>query len=177
MIKVGQVIRDRMSKSIQDGVKKTGNTFVISYKGVSASRMNGLRKDLKKKKADMQVSRNTIARVALKILAFNDLADKVSNRQTAFVWSNSDAVEISKVLVEFSKKCEGFVVQGGLLNGAILDSGDVKRLSELPAKEVLIAKLLGLLQSPMSRLAYILNGKTQELLSVLKQLSEKKGGN
>jgi large subunit ribosomal protein L10 len=80
-------------------------------------------------------------------------------------------------LVDFVKGFEGVIVQGGLLQGRILEQEDVKRLSELPTREILLAKLLSVIQSPLNRLAMALNAKTRELLSILKQLSEKKGGN
>jgi large subunit ribosomal protein L10 len=62
------------------------------------------------------------------------------------------------------------------LQGAFLAKEDVSRLSDLPSREVLLAKLLSLMQSPATKLAYILNAKSRDLLSILKQYSEKKGG-
>ncbi len=90
--------------------------------------------------------------------------------------STQYSAEISKVLCKFSKECEFVKLSAGLLEGRILNLDDIKKLSELPSKQVLLALLFGTIQAPLTRLAGALNAKTQELLSILKQLSEKKGG-
>ena len=95
----------------------------------------------------------------------------------AFVWSQADAVEVAKALVKFAKECENIKIRGGLLDGKILEKDQIIQLSELPSRQVLLTMLLSTIQSPLTRLAGALSGKTQELLSILKQLSEKKGGN
>jgi large subunit ribosomal protein L10 len=174
-MKVGEIFRKQLVGAIKDGVEKNQNTFVVSYSGISAAQMNILRKDLSKKSAKMKVSKSKIARIALKDQALAPAAEKIQD-QVAFVHTDSDAAEISKILVKFSKECKGFAVQGGLLQGAFLPSEDVSRLSDLPSREVLIAKLLSLMQSPATKLANILNAKSRDLLSILKQYSEKKGG-
>ncbi len=176
MKKVGQLLRESMVSQIKDGIKNRTATFLVSYAGVSSSKMSGLRKGLKSAGADFYVSRNSLAQIALKDLKIDRLADKV-NGQTAFVWSDQDSIEIPKALIKFAKECEGVVIQGGLLDGAVLEKKDVERLSDLPSKDALRAQLLGVLNAPMTRMVTVLNGKTRELLSILKQLSEKKGGN
>ncbi len=174
-MKVGEIFRKQLVGAIKDGVEKNQNTFLVSYSGVSAAQMNVLRKDLSKKSAKMKVTKSKIARIALKDQPLAPAAADVNN-QVAFVHTDSDAAEISKILVKFSKECKGFAVQGGLLDGAFLPKEDVTRLSDLPSREVLIAKLLSLMQSPATKLANILNAKSRDLLSILKQYSEKKGG-
>ena len=124
----------------------------------------------------MYVSKNSLASLALKDLEREKLAESIDG-QTAFIWSDSDSVEISKILVEFAKDIDTVSVSGGLLEGKILDKDDVKRLSDLPSREILLSMLLSAIQSPLTRFAQALNAKTRDLLSVLKQLSEKKGGN
>lgn len=174
-MKVGEIFRKQLVGAIKDGVEKNQNTFLVSYSGVSAAQMNILRKDLSKKSAKMKVTKSKIARIALKDQPLAPAAADVNN-QVAFVHTDSDAAEISKILVKFSKECKGFAVQGGLLDGAFLPKEDVTRLSDLPSRDVLIAKLLSLMQSPATKLANILNAKSRDLLSILKQYSEKKGG-
>ena len=177
MEKVGNIFRQSSVNVIQDSVKNSSATFVLSYSSVSASKMDALRKDLKRIDAKLCVSKNRLAKIALEGLEHGDLAQKI-DAQMAFVWSDGDAVAISKALVNFSKGCDGFLVQGGLLDGAMLANADVQRLSELPPREILLAQLLQTMLSPMTRFAGLLNAKTRDLLSILKQLSEKKeGGN
>ena len=176
MGKVGRIYREKLVESVKDGLKQNSNVFMFSYSAVSASQMNDLRKDLKRVGAAMYVSKNRIAQVALKDCQQDVLAGRVQ-AQTAFVWSNADCVAVSKAVMTFLEKCEAASVQGGVLDGAFLDKSDVKRLSDLPSRDVLLSQLLSVIVSPLTQLASVLNGKTRELLSILKQLSEKKGGN
>ena len=175
MTKVGRLYRESLVNQVKDGVTNNDNVFLLSYSGVSGLKMNDLRKNLKQSGARMYTTRNSVIRLALKEIEQEELSEKISG-QTALVWGGTDSSEVSKILIEFIKESENIVVQGGLLQGKILDWGDVKKLSELPSREVLLSMLLSAIGSPLTRLASALNAKTRDLLSILKQLSEKKGG-
>lgn len=177
MERVGKIFRKGLSDGIKQGVENNSSVFVFSFSALSATKMNSLRKGLRKVGAKVVVSKNRVAKIALKEIQHEALGENV-NGQTAFVFSDQDSVAVSKALLDFAKSCEGLLVQGGLLDGNILRKEDVKRLADLPPKEVLQAKLLGLISAPITRLYSALNAKSRELLSILKQLSEKKeGGN
>jgi len=171
MMKVGTLYRQKMAQSVKEGIAKKSSTFVVSYRGISSAKMNILRKDLKRKKAEVLVSKTSVARIALKEAKQENLAGTIDG-QMALVLSNADASEVSKVLVNFAKNYEGFVVRGGVLDGAFLTEAEVKTLSDLPSREVLLAKLLGTMAAPISRFAGALNGKTRDLISILKQKSD-----
>jgi len=175
MEKVGQILRRQLVDDIKEGITGKNNTFLLSYSSVSAAQINDLRKDLKRAGADMFVSKNRLAQIAFKETEQEQLAD-VMTGQMAFVWSDADAVSISKLLKEFSEKCKGTEVRAGLVAGAVLQKTEVERLSSLPSREVLLAQVLQMILCPLTRLAGALNAKSQDLLSILKQLSEKKGG-
>ena len=171
MKKIGQVYRENLVDHIKKGINENKNIFFVTYSGLSAPRMNDFRKNLKTVKAGVYVSKNSIARIALKDLNQERIVEKMTG-QTAFVWTNADAAEISKVLIKFLEKCENITIQGGLLEGEAIEKWDVKKLADLPSKQVLLAMLFSTIQSPLTRLAGALSAKTRELLSILKQLSE-----
>src|ERR1039457_4048759 len=164
LMKVGTIYRQKMADSVKTGVENKSSTFVVSYRGISSAKMNVLRKDLKRKKAEVLVSKTSVAKLALKEAKYENLADSIEG-QMALILSNADASEVSKVLINFSKSYEGFVVKGGVLDGAFLTQEEVKTLSDLPSREVLLAKLLGTMAAPISRFAGALNGKTRDLIS------------
>ena len=172
MKRVGRLFRENLVSHVQEGLKKRNNVFMVSYSRVSGPQMNTLRKGLKSVGAHFYISRNSMAELALKSLNHEKLISKI-NGQTAFVFSDADSVAVSKVLIKFSKECAGLVIQGGLLEGDVLEKGDVERLSELPSKEVLLTMFFRTLNTPVTRLARALNAKTRDLLSILKQLSER----
>ena len=171
MIKVGTLYRQKVTQLIKEGVTAKSSTFVVSYRGVSSAQMNTLRKNLQRKNAEVLVSKSSVARIALKEAKYENLAATIEG-QMALILSSSDATEVSKVLVNFAKDCQGFVVRGGVLDGALLTESEIKTLSDLPSREALLAKLLGTMSAPLTRFASSLNGKTRDLISILKQKSE-----
>ncbi|MBF0504117.1 MAG: 50S ribosomal protein L10 [Candidatus Omnitrophica bacterium] len=173
-MKVGTLYRKKMAASVKEGISQKSSAFVVSYRGISSAQMNILRKDLRRKKAEVLVSKTSVARIAFKEAQYEDLAGRIEG-QMALVLSDADASEVSKVLVKFAKDFEGFVVRGGLLDGAVLSEEQIKTLSDLPSREVLLAKLLGTMVAPMTRFASGLNAKTRDFMSILKQKSEKGG--
>jgi large subunit ribosomal protein L10 len=176
MKKVGQLYREALVDQVKKGVTENDNTFLLSYSQVSGLQMSDLRKNLKQTGASVCITKNSVVRLALKEIEQEELSEKVSG-QTALIWGGADSAEVSKILIDFIKTSESTVVQGGLLQGRILEQADVKKLSELPSREVLLATLFATIQSPLTRFAGALNAKTRDLLSVLKQLGEQKGGN
>jgi len=176
MKRVGQIYRENLVKHIKEGVDNNSSVFLFKYSNISGGRINSFRKNLKQSGAQVHMSKNSAVSVALKDLELDGLVKKIEG-QNALVWSNADAVEISKLLVEFAKSCEGVSVVGGVLEGQVLDKAKVEELSNLPSREVLLGMLLSTLNSPMTRLLSALNSKTKDLLSILKQLSEKREEN
>src|ERR1039458_5273393 len=95
MMKVGTLFRQKMANSVRSGVSTKSSTFVVSYRGISSAKMNILRKDLKRKKAEVLVSKTSVARIALKEAKYEDLAGSIEG-QMALILSNADASEVSK---------------------------------------------------------------------------------
>jgi large subunit ribosomal protein L10 len=176
MMSVGKIYRDKVVKTIKDGIDGQEATIVVNYNKVSSGELSGLRKTLRQKKARMCASRNSLVKVALKGTDYSSLAEDL-NGQTALIFTSADAAEIAKILVKFSEKNETFLVCGGVFQKGILTRQAVKRLSDLPSKEVVLGQILGALKAPATRLARSLNSKQTDLILILKQLSEKKGGN
>lgn len=175
MKKVGQLIREGIAEKIRHNVKEYPTTFLVSYDKVSSPKMNDVRKALRAAGAKVYVSKSRIAKKALQELKFDDISAKLIN-QIAFIWSDKDSAEVAKVLVKLAKDIEGLSVQGGVLDGKSVQKSDVTRLSDLPSREVLLTMLAQTIQAPLVRLAGALSGNTRDLLSILKQLSEKSGG-
>jgi len=176
MGKVGEIFRKRLLSDVKAGISKNQGTFLISYSSLNAAQVDELRKNMKDIGVKIFVSKNRIAKLALKEMDCEELAEGIE-AQTAFAWTNTDAAAVSKALIKFSEDIDTVQIKGGLLDGAVLRQADIKRLADLPSKEVLQAQLLGTIVAPLTRLAGALNAKSRDLLSILKQLSEKKGGN
>jgi len=135
MTSVGQLYRERLIDDLKNGVNDSSNVFVLNYSQITSSEFSEFRKNCKQAGARVFVMKNSIAKLALKDLKHESLAECISG-QTAFVWSNTDSVEVSKLLVNFAKSFENVNVPGGLLGDKLLSEADVKTLSDLPSKDV-----------------------------------------
>ena len=101
-----------------------------------------------------QVLKNTLARRALAGSSFEVVADQLTG--PLIYGFSEDAVAAAKVVADFAKTNDKLVIRGGVFGGKSLDVDGVKQLANIPSKEVLLAQLLGLMQSPISRTARVL---------------------
>lgn len=124
---------------------------VTEYRGLTVAQLNKLRRELQAAGASCRVSKNTLARRAIKETAFAKL-DELLRGPTALVTADKDPVAVAKVLVKFAEQNDKLKISGGVLDGDKLAPAGVSALAKLPSREVLIAQLLGLLQAPASQL-------------------------
>lgn len=130
-------------------------TLVIAeYRGITVADMTKLRVDARSKGVTLSVLKNTLARRAVAGSSFEVLADQLTG--PLIYGFSEDAIAAAKVVADFSKTNDKLVIRGGVFGGKALDVDGVKQLASIPSKEVLLAQLLGLMQSPISRTARVL---------------------
>ena len=135
-------------------VSKAQTMVLAEYRGTSVAQLTKLRSDARAKGVYMRVLKNTLARRAVVGTPFEVAADKMVG---PLIYSFSvDAVAAAKVVSDFAKGNEKFAIMAGACGGKILDKAGVQTLANIPSKEVLLAQLLGLMQSPMSGLARVI---------------------
>ena len=130
-------------------------TLVMAeYRGITVADMTRLRSQAREKGVNLSVLKNTLARRAVTGSAF----EVVSGQMTGplIYGFSADAVAAAKVVSDFAKTNDKLVIRGGAFAGKALDVNGVKQLANIPAKEVLLAQLCGLLKSPISRTAVVL---------------------
>ena len=130
-------------------------TLVMAeYRGIKVADMTKLRSEARSKGVNLSVLKNTLARRAVAGSAFDIVADQMTG---PLIYGFSvDAVAAAKVVADFAKTNDKLVIRGGVYGGKALDVTGVKTLANIPTKEVLLAQLCGLLQSPISRTAGVL---------------------
>jgi large subunit ribosomal protein L10 len=127
---------------------------VAEYRGLTVEHLNSLRKQARANGVYLHVLKNTLARRAVAGTPF-EVAQ--SSMVGPLIYSFSeDAVAAAKVLADFAKTNDKLVIKAGAYAGKALDANGVKALASIPSKEVLLSQLLGLMQSPVSRLARVL---------------------
>ena len=145
------------------GLAAKAQTLVIAeYRGITVADMTKLRNNARSNGVNLSVLKNTLARRAVAGSAFEVVADQMTG--PLIYGFSEDAVAAAKVVAEFAKTNDKLVIRAGAYGGKALDVNGVKQLASIPTKEVLLAQLLGLMQSPISRTARVLSA-----------LAEKKG--
>lgn len=135
-------------------VAKAQTMVLAEYRGTAVGELTKLRANARAAGVYMRVLKNTLARRAVVGTSFEVASDKMVG---PLIYSFSeDAVAAAKVVNDFAKGNEKFVIKAGAYGGKVLDENAVKALANIPSKEVLLSQLLGLMQSPVSRFARVL---------------------
>ena len=142
---------------------KAQTLVMAEYRGITVADMTKLRNTARSQGVTLSVLKNTLARRAVAGSAFEIVGDQMTG--PLIYGFSEDAVAAAKVVADFAKTNDKLVIRGGAFGGKALDVNGVKQLANIPSKEVLLAQLLGLMQSPISRTA-----------RVLAALSAKRGG-
>jgi large subunit ribosomal protein L10 len=127
---------------------------LAEYRGLSVEHLNRLRREARDKGVYLHVLKNTLARRAVTGTPFECVAQSMVG--PLIYGFSEDPVAAAKVMSDFAKGNDKLVVKAGAYAGKALDAEGVKSLAAIPSKEVLLAQLLGLLQSPVSRIARVL---------------------
>jgi large subunit ribosomal protein L10 len=145
---------------------------VITHQvGMTVAEVTTLRRQMRAAGASFKVTKNRLARLALAGTKFEQLSPLFIG-PTAIAYSR-DPVAAAKVAVEFAKKNEKLRIIGGSLDATQLDAEGVKSLATMPSLDELRAKLVGLLQTPASRIASVLQAPGSQLARVLSAYAEK----
>jgi len=165
------IVKPLMVTELQRAYADSTLLVAATYHGVPATRMTTLRHKLAAAQGAVHVVKNRLARRALPDGVAHDFLGQLVG-PTALAATRGDAVALAKALLQFSKDNEALVIRGGLLNMTrVLTADDVKTLATLPAREVLLARLMGTLQGPVRGLATLLNALTGNLVRVLDRVA------
>jgi large subunit ribosomal protein L10 len=135
-------------------VARSQTLALAEYRGLTVDHLNALRKQARDKGVYLHVLKNTLARRAVAGTPFEVASDAMIG--PLIYGFSEDAVAAAKVLSDFSKSNDKLIVKAGVYAGKALDAKGVQALASIPSKEVLLAQLLGLMQSPISRIARVL---------------------
>ena len=137
------------------GLAAKAQTLVLAqYRGITVADMTRLRSTARSNGVSLTVLKNTLARRAVIGSEFEVVSDLMTG--PLIYGFSEDAVAAARVVADFAKTNDKLVIRGGAYGGKALDVNGVKQLASIPSKEVLLAQLLGLMQSPISRIARVL---------------------
>jgi len=148
--------------------------IVAEYRGLDVERVTQLRTKARKSGLYLRVLKNTLARRAVKGTPFEKLAEQLVGPLMYGI--AQDPVAGAKVIAEFAKEHEQFVIKAGAMPNTVMSVQDIKALATLPSREELLAKLLGTMQAPMVKLVRTMNevpGKFVRALAAVRDQKQK----
>ena len=159
---------------LQEGISKCSIGILTDYRGLSTSEMNALRAKLRELGVEYKVVKNTLARFAVERAGRGDLVGSFEG-PIAIAFGYGDIIEPARALANYIDASKASLdIKGGFLSDRLLTSEEVTTLATLPSREILLAKLLGGMQSPItalvSRLATPISGVIGVLQARIQQL-------
>jgi large subunit ribosomal protein L10 len=143
------------------------------YKGLTVAQLAALRKNLKEAGAEYKVFKNTLVQIAAKGTPYES-ANKVLTGPTGLAFGYDDPVAAAKAVLEYAGKNDKFKVKSGVIDGTYYSTGEIKEISKLPSKKVLLSMMAGAFQAPASKLAAALNATVAQLAYALEAAKNKK---
>ena len=150
-----------MVKQLTERLQNAQAGVLADYRGLTVEQDTELRRKLREANVEYTVLKNSIIRFAAKEVGLEDL-DSVLEGPTAIATSNDDVISPAQVLCDFAKGNDLLEIKAGFVEGKVISIDEVKQYASIPSKEVLISKMMGSLQSPISKLARTLQAIVTE---------------
>jgi large subunit ribosomal protein L10 len=150
--------KQQIVESLAAKLRDAKSGVLVKYEGITVADDTALRAALRKAGVEYTVMKNTLTGKACEIAGYGDMKQYLSG-MTAIAIGTDDPIAPAKIMKTFADKLDRFEIKAGFVDGGILDKAGVEALAEIPSKEVLIAKMMGSLMSPLYGLAYVLQAK------------------
>lgn len=158
---------------LSEKIKASKALVFADYRGLTVEQDTELRNALRKAGVDYKVVKNTLTRFAMKENGIEGI-DSFLNGPTAMAASETDPVAPAKVLAEYAKKFDKLELKVGVVEGKVIDIAGITALAELPPREVLIARVLGGFNAPISGFVNVLNANLTGLVVALNAIAKQK---
>lgn len=170
------ITKERKSQQIaelSEKFTKSKAVVLTEYKGLTVSEIAELRKILKEAGAEYKVVKNTLSNIAAKGTPA-ELAADLFVGPTGIAFGFEDAIAAAKKVLEYAAKNDKFKVKSGVIEGRLYSVDEIKAMSKLPPKPVLLSMLAGAMQAPASKLAGALNATLAQFAYALEALKIKR---
>jgi large subunit ribosomal protein L10 len=165
--------KEEILADYENGLAKAPHAFLLDYQGITVPQVTELRSRVRKGGGEYVVVKNTIALRAIDSKALAQLKEHFVG-PTAVAFSLTDPVAVAKALTDYAKDVPAIKLKAGMVEGRAIAADQIKDIASLPSREELIAKLLFLMQSPVTRFVRVLAAVPQSFVMVLDQVRKKK---
>ena len=158
---------------MKEKIEKAKVAIVTDYKGLSVEEITKLRRLIQKEDADYMVTKNTLAKIAIKGTEYEVLADSLTG-PVAIAFGFEDQVAPAKALAKFIKESKKGEILAAAMDGKLLSASEAKALATLPSKQEIYAKMLGCINSPASGIANSVNAVMSSLVRAIAAVRDQK---
>lgn len=162
--------KDILSQKLRD----SKSVVFTDYRGMTMGQISDLRIKLREQNAEFTVTKNTLMNLALKEAQLPVASKEIEEGPTATLFSFEDEIAPIKTLVKALKDAQIGKIKGGVVDGELMDSYSVIRLSSLPGKLELRGQVVGLIASPLQGIVGVLQANLRNLVYALNQIKEQK---
>lgn len=149
-------IKAQKVNEIKEKIKNAKSLVLVNYQGINVEQDTDLRKTLRKSNIEYKVYKNTMVTRAAKELGIEGMEQYLEG-PVSMAFGYDDETTAAKLIADFSKASKKLEIKGGYVDGKVYNADLMNQLAKIPNKEVLIAKFLGSIKSPLSNLVYMLN--------------------
>ena len=143
--------------SVAEKIKKAQSIVVFDYRGISVAEDTELRAEMRKAGVEYAVIKNHIMERACEASGIDAKEASVLKGPSAFAFGYDDVAAPARILKAFVKKAKKCELKGGFVEKSILNASQVEAIADLPSREVMIARMLGSMMSPISKFAIAIN--------------------
>lgn len=147
--------------------------ILVDFCGLTVAQDTVLRRKMREAGVNYSVVKNTLLRIAAEEAGIEGL-EPVLEHNTAIAVAPEDPVAVAKIICEFAKENKSLKVKIGVLDGKVISAEEIKALAALPPKEVLIAKMLGSMNAPISGFVNVLQGTIRNVVYALEAVRKQK---
>lgn len=143
-------------KDLAEKLEKRGNFIITNYSGVKVNDLAVLRRQLTEKNAQYKVVKNNLFKRALEQSGYENI-DEFLKGPVAIAFAGEEAGDVAKALKEFAKVNDKFSFTAGVIDKVVYDESQIKRIADLPSKEVLLSQTMSLINGPATGIAVGMN--------------------
>src|SRR5918996_29328 len=160
-------------ENIRARFEEADAALLTEYRGLGVGAIAEVRGALRDAGSDYKVLKNTLTRIAVREVGLEDLVAMLEG-PTAIAFVKGDAAAAAKALDDAARKYPVLVIKGGVLNGKVIDASQAGQLARLEPRDVQLAKIAMMMNSPAQQLATVLSALLRNLGSMLAQVVDKK---
>ena len=150
------------------------SVLVGDFTGMDVATATEMRRKMREASVEYRVVKNSLAKLAMEEAGFGALMEHMTG-PNGFVMTDGDAAVAAKIMVEFEKTRKTPQIRMGMIDAAIVTAADIRRIAELPSREVLLAQIAAGFQAPVAGLARLLNELSRKLVATLDAVAKQKG--